>query len=105
MDTECPERKARSSVSRRGGFDSQGRCQKIVPLPPPFITPFFFHSNIVRKGLTMSMALLKQARKHDDVYVFIARFMRIERNKKNGGSCSAVRELARIYYRAHNING
>ena len=50
----------------------------------------------------MSMALVRKARKYEDVYKFIASYMRVEKNKKNGGSCSAMRELAKIFYRAHS---
>ena len=49
----------------------------------------------------MSMALIKKARKYNDIYKFIAHSMRSDKNHKNGGSCSSMRELAKIYYRAH----
>lgn len=49
----------------------------------------------------MSQKLIQIAAKYSNVFCFIADFQRTEKNAKNG---SGVRELAKIYYRAHLQN-
>jgi len=48
----------------------------------------------------MPMILVKYARTFNDVFIFVSVFMRVSKNHR---SCSGMRELARVYYRAHQV--
>lgn len=49
-------------------------------------------------GVIVTLKLIQIAAKYNDIYIFIYHYMRTDKNNHHG---AGVRELAKVYQRAH----